>query len=178
MSVSALLGYHYYSTQPQKRGEQNISNVPKIMQQSAAFVEKFGNFRFIGLFLNNLTVCLAMTLFGIIPFFFITIPTLIFQYFNQGMLLSLGAHSLGNVYAFLSVISHGVLEIPAHIYSGCLGVYLSVATSRKMFSKYRQRSTPFFELGRRVLYSYSLVIIPLLILASVTEIFVTPKLSR
>jgi stage II sporulation protein M len=121
------------------------------------------------IFLNNaaktLLAILLGTALGIVPGFF-----LLANGVALGVALSLSIQTRGAWLSILSILPHGILELPAVFLGTSIGLMLGMQTIKRL----RGRSeTPISgELGRALRF-YCTVIAPLLLLAALVETFVT-----
>ncbi|MBC7115275.1 MAG: stage sporulation protein [Archaeoglobi archaeon] len=118
---------------------------------------------------NSLKTFLAIVLgvfLAIFPVFF-----LFSNGFIIGMLYELTKEKFGLLGYLLAILPHGILEIPALLISGALGIrmgYISIQALRGMAS--------FREELRGALEAYLKLIFPLLLVASFIETFITTLL--
>jgi stage II sporulation protein M len=130
------------------------------------------------IFYVNLRSTFLFTLLGFIPFLVGTV--LFFGMFPLLLgvtLASLITKGFDFFTFFKFTAPHGVFELTAVFYGVSLGAYLSLEITKKLFSRYRQKTLPFWELTKPVFKSYPLIIIPLLALAALVEAFITPLLK-
>lgn len=152
------------------------------------FVSKIGSIvsdnnlvTFFRIFLNNLFVGLLLILLGVTLLF----PVLII-FFNgliMGVLLDLFLR-VGNlaISSKLSIISnfiltllpHGIIEIPALIISSVFGIVLGL---KLFFKKKIMKEKNFRTLFVEIFKAYVFIVIPLFIVAAFIESFVTPQVS-
>lgn len=148
------------------------------------------------IFLNNLRVTFLCILFGLIPFLFLPILGTFVNGFMIGVVTSLsylkGFKTVPVL--LLSIVPHGIFEVPAVLYASSLGIYLSLQVSKKILFIYRSHGEPLFTLFakpqypgdteplcllfKRIFKTLVGVIIPLLFLAAIIETFVTPFLAK
>lgn len=125
------------------------------------------------IFVNNSVKTLAMmllgTLLGVIPAFF-----LIVNGAALGMVLSLSGQTRGVWVSLLSVLPHGILELPAVILGTAIGIMMGTSIARKLFAKSTNKIGS--ELGSALKF-FCCVIVPLLLVAAVVEAYVTPVLA-
>jgi len=123
---------------------------------------------FLIIFLNNsakaLMAMLAGFLFGIFPIFFVIL---------NGYLIGLVAYVKGKEMGFdvvaLTLIPHGVLEIPAIIFACSYGVWLG-----KQFWRAMNGEIVFRNAVIHALRKYLKIVLPMLLIAAIVETFVTP----
>jgi len=126
----------------------------------------------IAIFANNaiksFLLILSGVAFGIIPVLFVA-----YNGYIIGIVISIagGERGVGNV--LLSLLPHGVFEIPAVILSGALGIWLGSG----MIERLRGRDG---DLKWRLGYSIRIflrVAVPMLLIASIIETFISPYIS-
>ena len=138
-----------------------------------AFIKVFRGFPKLQLagaiFLNNTFKTLAAILlgafFGLLPAFFLLVNGA-----ALGIVLSLSMQSRGLWVSLISVLPHGVLELPAVFLGTSIGIMLGASVARKLFAKSDAKIGA--ELSRGVKFFCS-VIVPLLFLAAFVEAYVT-----
>ncbi len=141
-----------------------------------AFIKVFRGFPKLQLaaaiFLNNTVKTLAAillgVLFGVLPAFFLVVNGA-----ALGLVLSLSMKSRGLWASLISILPHGVLELPAVFLGTSIGIMMGVLLARKLFAKSDAKIG--VELGRAMKF-YCLVIVPLLFFAAVVEAYVTSAL--
>jgi len=141
-----------------------------------AFIKVFRGFPKLQLaaaiFLNNTVKTLAAillgVLFGVLPAFFLVVNGA-----ALGLVLSLSMKSRGLWASLISILPHGVLELPAVFLGTSIGIMMGVLLARKLFAK--SDANIGVELGRAMKF-YCLVIVPLLFFAAVVEAYVTSAL--
>ncbi len=107
-------------------------------------------------------------IFGIIPVLFVA-----YNGYIIGIVIVIagGERGIGNV--LLSLLPHGIFEIPAVILSGALGMWLGSAMLEKLRGKEG-------DIGKRMSYSLRIfvrIVIPMLFIASFIETFISPYIS-
>jgi len=171
----------------------------KVMEIVQALMEKLpvleGGFKlFIAIFLNNLFVASLSMAAGIIPFLFIPVWAILINALAMGIISSYVYLKGINLLTMLvlGIAPHGIFEIPAFLYAGSLGVLLSLNVIRLItktpatlnmppgqpMSDTKSPEDSFLFLLKRVLRTWLLVIIPLLLVAAAIETFVTPQLLK
>jgi stage II sporulation protein M len=130
------------------------------------------------IFYVNLRSTFLFTILGFIPFLLGT--TLFFMMFPILLgvtLASLITKGFDFFTFFKFTAPHGIFELAAVFYGVSLGAHLSLEITKKLSSRYREKSISFRELIKPVIRSYPLVIVPLLALAAFVEAFLTPLLK-
>ena len=125
------------------------------------------------IFVNNTVKTLAMillgTLLGVVPAFF-----LIVNGAALGMVLRLSSQTRGLWISLLSVLPHGILELPAVFLGTAIGIMMGTSIARKLFAKSTNKIGT--ELGHALKFFCS-VIVPLLLVAAMVEAYVTSALA-
>ncbi len=125
---------------------------------------------FLYIFLNNASKAFLVVLtgffFGIVPIFFV---------FSNANLIGIVVAVLGAREGFLrivlSLLPHGIFEIPAVLIASGYGLWLGVRFWRKL-----RFGEPFKEAFRFAVRKYFTVVLPLLLLAAFIEAYVTTLL--
>ncbi len=131
-------------------------------------------FSFFGIFLNNLLVATVMTLGG----FLLGFPTIIAagtNFFVIGVALSYAISKGGTVYFLLSILPHGVVEIPAIFLSFVSGLGIAAALMRQR-TFYGESSEA--DWIKHALLAFGLLVVPALALAALLEVTVTPAVLK
>jgi len=123
----------------------------------------------LAIFFNNvlktLLVIVLGTLWGLLPVFF-----LLLNGYAIGVVLYSSIQSKGMLAFLLAIVPHGLFELPAVLLGTSIGLMLGVHAMKRLFGTLETTITG--EL-RRALRFFSLVIIPLLLLAAFIEAFIT-----
>ncbi len=147
------------------------------MLMESGVVAESGGLSFEMILTNNISVCLMSALYGFIPFLYFTayplgsnaaLMGLMAAYYRQnGISLSLYA---------LSILPHGVAEIPAMILTFALGLHLchKVTQNLKGRKKLSADDSP-KQLIFDFLRVFFTLILPLLIASALLEVYVTPE---
>lgn len=153
------------------------------------------------LFYHNARASVIAVAAGAVPFACLPVLDPIANGATLGLLASVSKHQGLNVpLLFLkSVAPHGIFELPAVLYATSVGIYLSLAlgklareASRKKRGRALQGGAPSIapdgpddiagvaafgqDLAGKVVRSFGLVVLPLLLVAAVIEAFLTPVL--
>jgi stage II sporulation protein M len=124
------------------------------------------------IFLNNASKTLLAILlggfFGVIPGIF-----LLTNGVALGVVLSLSMQTRGLALSLLSILPHGVLELPAVFLGTSIGLMIGNLATRKFFRKADLNLGAELASGLRFFLS---VIVPLLLVAALVEAFVTSAL--
>jgi stage II sporulation protein M len=133
----------------------------------------FSRFELAGaIFLNNalktLVGIILGSLFGIIPVVF-----LLANGIALGVVFSLSAQSRGLWLSVLSILPHGILELPAVFLGTSIGLMVGSHVVKRLFG--RAQTTPRGELVQGLRF-FCTVILPLLLMAALVEAFLTSAL--
>ena len=120
------------------------------------------------LFLNNLQACLIMFLGGA-SFGLLTVFVIMTNGVVIGSIVELIRQQQGALYIAAALVPHGIFEIPAFIIAGTLGFLLARSLWAEVHGQ-GDAAADAARLGRIFL----LVVLPLVVLAAVTEAFITP----
>ena len=127
-----------------------------------------------GLFANNLRVILIGIIYGLLPMVYL--PALSLG-INASMLGVFAAYSMHNGISLwqyaLSILPHGIFELPALVISLAMGFYLCHCTTLRLRKKTQGLVKSALGECMRVVAMH---IIPLLFVAAVIESFVTPRI--
>ena len=124
------------------------------------------------IFLNNalktLMAILLGTVLGFVPVLFLLVNGM-----ALGVAISLSIQARGLWASLVSIVPHGVFELPAVFLGTSIGLMLGIHSMRRLIG--RSDTTIRAELGVGLKY-YFTVILPLLLLAASVEAFVTAVL--
>ena len=138
-------------------------------------LDSMGNMSAVGLFINNWSAALLSILYGFLPFLFLPLFPLLL---NGGMLgvlaawYELAGESMGLF--LMGILPHGIFELPAICMAYALGLKLCLLLCRKLLRRKTKCSVA--EYLADALRCALLQILPLLLLAAVTEAYLTPAL--
>ena len=187
---------HFYLIGHPEIAEDKVMEIVKALMEKLPVLER-GFKLFVAIFLNNLFVATLAMLAGLIPFLFIPVWAVGINAIAMGIISSYVYLKGYNLFALfvLGIVPHGIFEIPALLYACSLGVLLSMRVIRiltNMSSSVQKpgslaaiektpgegREEAFIAAFKRVLGTWLLVIIPLLLLAAAIETFITPHLVQ
>lgn len=128
---------------------------------------------FLFIFLNNAVKALAMmylgVVFGLVPVAFLFFNGMVIALVITGFALTVDAGT-----AAVTLLPHGILEIPAVVLAAAMGLRLGVSFARRLRS-------PMAAMGDRLAEAwrvFSRLIAPVLFVAAVIETWVTPAALR
>jgi stage II sporulation protein M len=123
----------------------------------------------LAIFLNNglktLAVIIIGPLAGVLPLIFLLVNGYVL-----GFVLHMAVQSEGLLAAVVSIVPHGILELPAILLGTSIGLMLGVEGLKRLFGK--GKNTLSAELGRGVRF-FLVIILPLLLLSAFIEAFIT-----
>lgn len=159
----------------------NMDSAESMVSSYAAGVEEMmteeGTPSFFGVVFNNLFACAVTIGFGIVPFIFLPILSLISNATLIGALIGLGS-ATGTLsplkMIFIGLLPHGLFELPAIFLSMAMGIYLCQTLTRKILR--RSKEEKLMDVINGLAKTFVLVVIPLLIVASAVESTITPML--
>ena len=127
------------------------------------------------LFSNNVQAAFSAVIYGFIPF--VKLPALALGV-NAIMLGAFASYYLHNgislVLYLASLIPHGIFEIPAIIYAIALGIYLCDQVNTRLRTKKKGLVfKAWFDISRVLVFR----VIPLLLMASLVEAYITPVIA-
>ena len=140
---------------------------------SAAIATEAGGFSALRILENNLRAAAFSVLYGIIPFLFIpALPIGLNAAVLGAMAASYQIKGLSLLLYAAALIPHGIFEFPALFIAFASGLYLCHNATAHVLGK--EGTAPFFPTIRALLQVFLLIVIPLLIVASVVEAYITP----
>lgn len=122
------------------------------------------------IFLNNLQACILLFLggasFGILTVFILGTNGLVI-----GAVLELVRQEKGTLFVLAAILPHGILEIPAFLISGALGLMLARSLWREWHGL--EDAAPAATRSGRLFVT---VVVPVVVLAAFIEAFITPQI--
>lgn len=122
------------------------------------------------IFLNNLEACIILFVGGA-AFGTVTLLVLGMNGLLIGAVIELVRQQEGVVFIAAAIVPHGIFEVPAFILASAFGLLLADALIRELRGTADAAETAFL-LGRRFLT----LVVPLLLVAALTEAFITPEI--
>ena len=120
--------------------------------------------------LKTLVVILLGTLLGVIAMVFLVVNGA-----ALGIAIYLSTQSRGLWPSLLAILPHGVLELPAVLLGTSIGLMLGGHSIKKFLTN--TETTLGSELGQALKF-FLVVIVPLLMLAALVEVFITPVVAK
>lgn len=147
------------------------------MEMIEGMIDESGNITWSKLFLNNVFACAQAVGMGIVPLLFLPIFVLLSNSIMTGAVLGLSMAEAGMdpVKAIVfGILPHGIFELTGLFLSIALGYYLCRYMTRALFR--RKQEQTLLEVLNAVAKGYVTIVLPLLTIASVIEVYVTPGL--
>lgn len=142
--------------------------------ENADIVTDDGGFSALNIFGNNLRASIMGTVFGCIPFLYLTaLPIGL----NAAVLGAMAAYYQVNGQSLLllavGIVPHGIFEIPALLIAFACGLYLCKELTGHIMRP-EEHPQPLSEVFLAVVRVYLTIILPMLIVAAFLEAYVTP----
>ena len=143
----------------------------KLLQQFVGMFHGMSRFQlFMGIFFNNslktLLAVLLGPLLGIVPVVFLLINGAIL-----GAVIPMAVVAKGLWSSVMTIVPHGIFELPAVFLGTSVGIQLGLHPLMRLAGK--ADSSLLSEMGK-AMRLYFVIILPLLLLAALIEVFVTP----
>jgi Uncharacterized membrane protein len=122
----------------------------------------------IALFLNNLQACIILFLGGV-TFGILTIFVLATNGIVVGAVAQVVNELQGGLFVVAALLPHGIFELPALFIAGALGLMLAGSIRRELYEDGDAAAD-----ARRYTVVFAKTVLPLLVLAAITEAFITP----
>ncbi|MFC2158465.1 stage II sporulation protein M [Acidobacteriota bacterium] len=176
--LGALLSHIWLVNNPESAGEY-FSLLSKIIRNKIPAGAE-GPSLFLAVFINNLKASAFMVGLGLIPFLVLPAFGLLANGVGIGIVTSMVQLKGQNVLMMLlvGIVPHGIIEIPAFVLSGSLGIYMSIQFSKFILMGLRSETEPPLQLVKRILKTWLFVVVPLLSLAALIESYITPILLK
>ena len=155
--------------------EQAYQTLNSFMEQisESGVIDENGGMSVFALLMNNWRAMLVSAAYGVVPFLFLPIFSLLMNGALLGLLAAVFASGGNSIAAYLAgILPHGIFEIPALIFSIACGVYLCRNMCRLVVSS--PERIPTLELLEDLLRVVVLLVAPLTAAAAFVECYVTP----
>ncbi len=144
--------------------------------QQSGIIETDGTVHVGALFANNIRASFYTLVYGLLPFIYLPALALGLNSMLLGALASYYAHTgLSLAYFFVGVLPHGIFELPALVISIALGLHLCEKITQRLRHKVHGIVLPAINDAMRVML---FVCLPLLLIASLVEAYITPLLLK
>jgi len=166
--IALVMGYQFASSNPQA-GERFVDQ----LFEGFKFIDFSNPLEVFGIiFLNNALKSLVSLLsgffFGIFPLFFILING-----YMIGIVVFVKGSEVGFETILLTLLPHGILEIPAVVLASAYGMRLGHLFYRKVF---RGEQADIGSAVKFFLKKFGRIVVPILFAAAFVETFITPLL--
>lgn len=143
--------------------------------ESLGMEQLFGTEMVKAIFFNNLFACFSAMFDGVIPFIYLSAAALGTNALLLGAFGAIYQQSGLGLWAYLvGILPHGIFELPAIITACALGLSLcKISTARLL---HREVHCGFLMRFRDCSRIFFLLVLPLLFLAALAEVYVTPLL--
>ena len=139
----------------------------------AGVVDETGRMSVFGLLMNNWRAMLLSALYGLIPFAFLPLMSLVSNGALIGVLAGIyQANGMSLTALLAGLVPHGVFELPAIVLSIACGVRL--CWNMCLLVTGSPKKVPFPELAEELLRVLVLVVAPMTVAAAFIECYVTP----
>lgn len=139
---------------------------------SAGILQQDGSINIAPLLINNIRAALLTVAYGFIPFIFLPAISL---GMNSILLGLFAAYYLNNgmsmLYYFAAIVPHGIFEIPALVIAIALGLFLCGRIND--FVRHNTKGV-MLPAMKNILRVFLLRVVPLLLVASLIEAYITP----
>lgn len=171
MLLAALLGFLASLLWAEEMAAVVDAVFSSILESGA--LDEEGGLNAFAVLMNNWRAMLVSALYGLIPFLFLPLLSLLI---NGAMVGMVGAmcvlNGLSPLYFLAGILPHGILELPALILSAACGVYLCRNMCRLVTSS--PKRTPMVELLGDLLRVLVMLVAPMTVAAAFIECYVTP----
>lgn len=165
--LSAVAGYSYGIMEPSS----SELLMEELFESFAPLADLPSYILALTIFLRNSSLCLISLILGLgigaVPLLFITLNG-----FVIGMIVYAMKEATGFGFVILSILPHGVVELPTVILSAAIGVKLGQVVFLSLLGRKPNIIEEFFN-GMRTFFCF---ILPLLLLAALIEVYITPHL--
>jgi len=171
MVLAGLLGFGFSLFRPNAA----MSVIQNFMDQIAqsGVIDEEGQMSVFALLMNNWRAMLISALYGLVPFLFLPMVSLLTNGLLVGVMFGIyQARGLSLLTLLAGLVPHGIFEIPALVFSIACGVKLCKNMCLLVTSS--PQKVPFLTLAEDLLRVLVLVIAPLTMVAAFMECYVTP----
>lgn len=168
-TISVITGYLYAHFVPEKSGE-FFSTFQQVMAQRFGGMES--EFMALAIFMNNLIATFMMLFLGLFFGFLPGIGLVI-----NGLILGVVAYMVKQKSAFLllSIIPHGIFEIPVFLVSAAIGLRLGHQVARTLFGGVNVGIQKDLKKG---VYFYLTWGVPFLLIAAFVETYISLRVAH
>ena len=171
MVVAGLLGFGLSLLQPEAALEAINGFMDQITQSGV--IDDQGQVSVFGLLMNNWRAMLISALYGLMPFIFLPLVSLLVNGLMLGVMFGIyQANGLSLAALLAGLAPHGIFELPALVFSVACGIRLCMNMCLIVMNNPNKK--PFLELAEDLLRVLVLIIAPLTVVAAFVECYVTP----
>ena len=171
MAAAAVLGFAFSMLQPDMAWNM-IQNFMEQIAQSGV-IDEAGEISVFALLMNNWRAMLVSALYGLLPFVFLPLISLLTNGLMLGVMFGIyQANGLSLATLLDGLVPHGIFELPALIFSVACGIRL--CKNMGLIVLNNPEKMPFLELAEELLRVLIFVIAPLTMAAAFIECYVTP----
>jgi len=169
--LTAVIAYIYFLYHPEQ-AQSVFAKLAEILRRKIPLQSGFK--QALAIFINNSMGSFLALFLGLIPFLFLPVLSIISNGTAMGIVSAVSAtQGLNPFKVFISIAPHGLLELPALFYAAGLGIYISREIIKYLFFQEYVRE-PFIPLIKKIVITFIVVILPLLMIAALIESFITP----
>ena len=171
MVIAGILGFGVSLLRP----DTAMTLLQNFMDQIAesGVIDDEGQMSVFALLMNNWRAMLVSALYGLIPFLFLPLISLLTNGLLMGVMFGIyQANGISLLALLAGLVPHGIFEIPALVFSIACGVRLCRNMCLMVTSS--PHKVPFLVLAEDLLRVLVLVIAPLTMVAAFVECYVTP----
>ena len=171
MLAAALAGFIVGLLFPQQASQVMTQFMEQI--EESGVIDGSGALSVFALLMNNWRAMLFSAAYGVIPFVFLPLLSLIMNGVLLGLLAALFQAGGTSLLVYLAgILPHGIFEIPALVFSIACGVTLCMNLTRMATGNPKKR--PVLPLLEDLLRVLVLVVAPMTVAAAFIECYVTP----
>lgn len=141
-------------------------------------IDDESNISVVGLWANNVRAASNAWLFGLVPFIYLPVLSVIINAGMVGILTGYIGATTGSSFlksalvSLVGVLPHGIFELTALFITMSMGIALCTYINRRILKKYEPWTFDIFMQEMAIYYATR--VIPLLTIAAVIEVYVTP----
>ncbi len=171
MVLAGLLGFGISLIRP----DMAMAVIQNFIDQIAdsGVIDDAGQISVFALLMNNWRAMLISALYGLVPFLFLPLVSLLTNGLMVGVMFGIyQANGMSLLTLLAGLLPHGIFELPALIFSVACGLRLCKNMCLLVINS--PQKIPFLTLAEDLLRVLVLVIAPLTMIAAVIECYVTP----
>lgn len=174
--VLCVLSFMVMKSEPQQARELAAEFME--MAEDEGIVSEDGDLSWLRLLLNNIRASGLILLTGFIPFLFLPVFSLISNALLVGAALGFASVTDGRALGvtIAGLLPHGVFEVPALCLACALGLILCRFLISKILRRGRLRAERALDFIGNICRVFVLIAVPLLIVASLVEAYITPMI--